>query len=154
MTAEYILLMPASKFLFFGVLGLSVCFLLHRFLYTKAIAICPHIYVLAAILIVYQLLFGYQSSSGESLTYFVGKLASFAIILLSVGSDFEFYLKRSILPLSYAILALVILGWFVHRASSISENYYLLGLLTEMRLVRCLPLDLPVFFSPRIAILE
>lgn len=127
MTAEYILLMPASKFLFFGVLGLSVCFLLQRFLYTKAIAMCPHIYVLAAILILYQLLFGYQSTSQESLIYFVGKLASFAIILLSVGTDFGFYLRKSILPLSYVILALVILGWFVHRTSSIAENYYLFG---------------------------
>lgn len=127
MTAEYILLMPVSKFLFFSVLGLSVCFLLQRFLYAEAIAMCPHIYALAAILIVYQLLFGYQSTSEESLTYFVGKLASFAIMILSIGTDFEFYLRRSILPFSYVILALVILGWFVHRTSSISVNYYLFG---------------------------
>lgn len=127
MTAEYILLMPISKFLFLGVLGLSVCFMLQRFLYTDGISMCPHMYVLAVILIVYQLLFGYLSTSDESLTYFIGKLATFAIMILSIGSDFEFYLRKSILPFSYAILALVVLGWFVHRTSSISADYYLFG---------------------------
>lgn len=127
MTAEYILLMPISKFLFFGVLGLSVCFILQRFLYTDGISMCPHMYVLAAILIVYQLLFGCLSTSDESLTYFIGKLATFAIMILSIGSDFEFYFRKSILPFSYAILALVVLGWFVHRTSSISADYYLFG---------------------------
>lgn len=127
MTAEYILLTPISKFLFFGVLGLSVCFMLQRFLYTDGISMCPHLYVLAAILIVYQLLFGYLSTSDTSLTYFIGKLATFAIMILSIGSDFDFYFRKNILPFSYAILVLVVLGWFVHRTSSISADYYLFG---------------------------
>ena len=127
MTAEYILLTPISKFLFFGVLGLSVCFMLQRFLYTDGISMCPHLYVLAVILIVYQLLFGYLSTSDTSLTYFIGKLATFAIMILSIGSDFDFYFRKNILPFSYAILVLVVLGWFVHRTSSISADYYLFG---------------------------
>lgn len=127
MLAEYILLMPVSKFLFYGALGLSVCFMLQRFLYTQAVAMCPHIYALAAILILYQLLFGYYSTSDESLTYFIAKLTTFAIMMLSIGKDFEFYLRKSILPISYVILALIVLGWFVHRTSSISANYYLFG---------------------------
>lgn len=128
MTAEYILFMSVSKYLFYAALGLSVFFLLsQKVISPTAVKTCPHIYALAGILIMYQLLFGMESLSYDSATYFAGKLATFGIMMLCISNNFEFYLKRSILPFSYIILALIVLGWFYHRTSSISSSYLVFG---------------------------
>lgn len=127
-TAEYILFMSVSKYLFYAALGLSVFFLLSKKVISpSAVKSCPHIYALAGILIIYQLLFGMESFSYDSATYFVGKLATFGIMMLCISNNFEFYLKKSILPFSYIILALIVLGWFYHRTSSISSSYFIFG---------------------------
>lgn len=127
-TAEYILFMSVSKYLFYAALGLSVFFLLSKKVISPAaVKSCPHIYALAGILIIYQLLFGMESFSYDSATYFVGKLATFGIMMLCISDNFEFYLKKSILPFSYIILALIVLGWFYHRTSSISSSYFIFG---------------------------
>lgn len=127
-TAEYILFMSVSKYLFYAALGLSVFFLLSKKVISpSAVKSCPHIYALAGILIIYQLLFGMESFSYDSATYFVGKLATFGIMMLCISDNFEFYLKKSILPFSYIILALIVLGWFYHRTSSISSSYFIFG---------------------------
>ena len=127
-TAEYILFMSVSKYLFYAALGLSVFFLLSKKVISPtAVKTCPHIYALAGILIMYQLLFGMESFSYDSATYFAGKLATFGIMMLCISNNFEFYLKRSILPFSYIILALIVLGWFYHRTSSISSSYFIFG---------------------------
>lgn len=127
-TAEYILFMSASKYLFYSALGLSVFFLLsNKVISPAAVKACPHIYVLAGILILYQLLFGMESFSYDSATYFAGKLATFGIMMLCISNNFEFYLKKSILPFSYIILALIVLGWFFHRVSSLSSSYLVFG---------------------------
>lgn len=127
-TAEYIMFMSVSKYLFYAALGLSVFFLLSKKVISPtAVKTCPHIYALAGILIIYQLLFGMESFSYDSATYFVGKLATFGIMMLCISDNFEFYLKKSILPFSYIILALIVLGWFYHRTSSISSSYFIFG---------------------------
>lgn len=127
-TAEYILFMSVSKYLFYAALGLSVFLLLSKKVISpSAVKSCPHIYALAGILIIYQLLFGMESFSYDSATYFVGKLATFGIMMLCISDNFEFYLKKSILPFSYIILALIVLGWFYHRTSSISSSYFIFG---------------------------
>ena len=128
MTAEYILFMSVSKYLFYAALGLSVFFLLSKKVISpSAVKSCPHIYALAGILIIYQLLFGMESFSYDSATYFAGKLATFGIMMLCISDNFEFYMKKSILPFSYIILALIVLGWFYHRTSSISSSYLIFG---------------------------
>lgn len=128
MTAEYILFMSVSKYLFYAALGLSVFFLLSKKVISPAaVKTCPHIYALAGILIIYQLLFGMESFSYDSATYFAGKLATFGIMMLCISDNFEFYMKKSILPFSYIILALIVLGWFYHRTSSISSSYLIFG---------------------------
>lgn len=127
-TAEYILFMSVSKYLFYAALGLSVFFLLSKKVISPAaVKSCPHIYALAGILIIYQLLFGMESFSYDSATYFAGKIATFGIMMLCISNNFEFYLKKSILPFSYIILALIVLGWFYHRTSSISSSYFIFG---------------------------
>lgn len=127
-TAEYILFMSVSKYLFYAALGLSVFLLLSKKVISPAaVKSCPHIYALAGILIIYQLLFGMESFSYDSATYFAGKLATFGIMMLCISDNFEFYLKKSILPFSYIILALIVLGWFYHRTSSISSSYFIFG---------------------------
>lgn len=120
-TAEYLLFMSISKYLFYAVLGISVPFLFsHKVFSFAAMRKCPHIYVLAGILIVYQLLFG-LNSTGETIAYFIGKLATFGIMMLCISTNFEFYLRKSIVPFSYVILGLIILGWFYHRTGSVDE---------------------------------
>ena len=120
--------MSVSKYLFYAALGLSVFFLLSKKVISPtAVKTCPHIYALAGILIIYQLLFGMESFSYDSATYFVGKLATFGIMMLCISDNFEFYLKKSILPFSYIILALIVLGWFYHRTSSRSSSYFIFG---------------------------
>lgn len=128
MTAEYILFMSVSKYLFYSVLGLSVFFLLSKKVISpSAVKSCPHIYALAGILIIYQLLFGMESFNYDSATYFAGKLATFGIMMLCISNNFEFYLKKSILPFSYIILALIVIGWFYHRTGSSSSSYLVFG---------------------------
>ena len=128
MTAEYILFMSVSKYLFYAALGLSVFFLLSKKVISpSAVKSCPHIYALAGILIIYQLLFGMESFNYDSATYFAGKLATFGIMMLCISNNFEFYLKKSILPFSYIILALIVIGWFYHRTGSSSSSYLVFG---------------------------
>lgn len=127
-TAEYIMFMSVSKYLFYAALVLSVFFLPSKKVVSMDAAnTCPHIYALAGILIIYQLLFGMDPFSYDSATYFVGKIATFAIMMLCISHNFEFYLKKSILPFSYIILALIVLGWFFHRTSSASASYLVFG---------------------------
>lgn len=127
-TAEYILFMSVSKYLFYAALGLSVLFLLSKDVISQwAVKSCPHIYALTAILVMYQLLFGMESLSYDSATYFAGKIVTFAIMMLCISHNFEFYLKKSILPFSYIILALIVLGWFYHRTGGTSSSYLVFG---------------------------
>ena len=127
-TAEYILFMSVSKYLFYAALGLSVFFLLSKdVLSPAAVRTCPHIYALAGIIIIYQILFGMGTFGYDSATYFAGKIATFAIMMLCISHNFEFYLKKSILPFSYIILALIVLGWFYHRTGGTSSSYLVFG---------------------------
>lgn len=88
---------------------------------------CPDIYLLGIILLGYELLFGTEHPTTDSLVYLAGKLASFAIIMLCVVTDFDFYLKKIIIPFSIFVLILLAVGWIHNRTFSSSSNYLVFG---------------------------
>lgn len=126
-TAEYILFMSISKYMFYGVLALSIPFVLSKnVLSWEALKKCPAIYALSSVLIVYQFSLGFVGATSESWLYLVAKLATFGVMVLCIGEDFIFYFKKFVLKFSYVILALIILGWFVN-SHGLSDRMYTFG---------------------------
>lgn len=116
LTAEYILFMSVSKYLFYTVLCLSIIFFLSKDFYSiTTVKMCSHIFILIGILVLYQLLFIFNLSN-DSLLYFAGKLSTLGIMMICIKHNFEFYLKKFILPFSYIILLLIIVGYFLNQS--------------------------------------
>lgn len=127
-TAEYIMFMSISKILFYSVLIISIFFIFRRQVFSsESYSMCPDIYLLGIILLGYELLFGTEHPTTDSLVYLAGKLASFAIIMLCVVTDFDFYLKKIIIPFSIFVLILLAVGWIHNRTFSSSSNYLVFG---------------------------
>lgn len=115
LTAEYVVLMPISSILFYGTLILSVPVVLGSKIFTiKTYRSCPHIYWLALIYVIYFFTLGFQYIGKDSSFYLVGKCATYCIILLGLRSNYEFYFKTTVRPMSYVMLGLLLLGIVVH----------------------------------------
>ena len=115
LTAEYVVLMPLSSVLFYGTLILSVPVVLGSKIFTiETYRSCPHIYWLALIYVIYFFTLGFQYIGKDSFFYLLGKCATYCIMLLSLQSNYEFYFKTMVRPMSYVMLGLLLLGIVVH----------------------------------------
>ena len=117
LTAEYWLLMSVSKVFFYIILALSIPVLLFksRVLNTTSIKVCPHLYWMGGIYLLYQFTLGIDTLSKDTILYLIGKLVTFCIIIVCVKSNFEFYFKKTIQYFTYIIFALLVLGWLFNR---------------------------------------
>lgn len=126
LTAEYAYLAAASKYLFYGVLALSVpvC-LVNINTIRNGIRMCPYIGVLTAIYWLYQFTVGIDTIDTDNIIYLIAKTATFFIMLLSISSNFEFYFKASVKPLGYIITALLVIGYsYISYSGGRSYGFY------------------------------
>ena len=126
LTAEYAYLAAVSKYLFYGVLALSVPVCLVNFnAIGKGLKMCPYIGWLTAIYWIYQFTAGIDKINTDNLIYLIAKTATFFIILICISSNFEFYMKTSVKPLGYVITALLVLGYsYISYTGGRSFGFY------------------------------
>lgn len=123
-TAEYLMFMSVSKYLFYGVLILSMPFMFKKdVISSDAVRQCPDIYFMGFILLTYEVVFGLTDVNSESLMYLVGKLMSFGIMMLCISFNFEFYLRKFIISFSYIILLMIALGWVTYLKDMSGSTY-------------------------------
>lgn len=127
-TAEYVSLMFVSKYLFYAVLALSVPIIISKNVFAKSIrAQCPQIYIMMAIYLIAQFLLQPDMINSQTLTYTIGKVVTFCIVMFCVSHNFEYYFKQTIRPLSYLILGLLLVGWFINKGGISVDNYITFG---------------------------
>ncbi len=118
MTSEYKLLIPISNVLFYSVMALSVPFVVTKVIFSDtALKRFPALFCLMAIYLIAQFIFQTELMTQENLLYTFSKVAFFGVMALSVGSNFEFYYKKSLVIFPYLIFILILVGWFVNRQS-------------------------------------
>ena len=113
MTSEYILFAPISEVLFYGVLAISIPVLFQfGFLPKGSYAKAPEICILIFTYLFAQFVLQTDLLTLPNILYTVSKVVIFCILILCIGRNFDFYLKKAPEILSFSILAIVSLGWF------------------------------------------
>lgn len=96
---------------FYIMLGLGSLMLLQpTFWQSKTMKECAPLYWLGAVYILYQFTLGFSTFSIRSILYLVTKLVTFAIITVSVTSDWDFYARKTPLILSIIIIIVLLTG--------------------------------------------
>lgn len=127
-TAEYVSLMFVSKYLFYAVLALSIPIIISKNVFAKSIRTqCPQIYIMMAIYLIAQFLLQPDMINSNTLTYTIGKVVTFCILIFCVSHNFEYYFKQTIRPLSYLILGLLLVGWFINKGGIGVDDYITFG---------------------------
>lgn len=127
-TAEYVSLMFVSKYLFYAVLALSIPIIISKNVFAKSIRIqCPQIYIMMAIYLIAQFLLQPDMINSHTLTYTIGKVVTFCILMFCVNHNFEYYFKQTIRPLSYLILGLLLVGWLINKGGIGVDDYITFG---------------------------
>lgn len=127
-TAEYVSLMFVSKYLFYAVLALSIPIIISKNVFAKSIRTqCPQIYIMIAIYLIAQFLLQPDMINSQTLTYTIGKVVTFCILIFCVNHNFEYYFKQTIRPLSYLILGLLLVGWFINKGGIGVDDYITFG---------------------------
>lgn len=122
MTSEYKLLAPASKVLFYAVLALSVPFLLRKEVFSAAARRkFPELSAMMLIYLIAQFVFQLDLLSVPNVLYTISKVAVFAILMLCIGNNFEYYFRKSLSVFPYVILGLVALGWVYNRVGELGQ---------------------------------
>lgn len=102
--------------IFYIVMGLGLIILLHRFYFIKRSDIYnqfPFLYGMVIIFTIYQFSFGLFESNERSWVYYISKVVSLSIIMISV-SEFPRFNRYTLSTFfSYIIVFLTILGHFV-----------------------------------------
>ena len=112
MTAEYIMLASISKMVFYGVLALSIPICMMNLNIIKdGFKKCPYMAWWIIIYIIYQSTVGIQYATTENLIYLVAKIATFCVMLLSIGKNYRFYFENISKPMGYLIVFLLIIGF-------------------------------------------
>lgn len=115
-TAEYLLLTSISQIFFYSILSLSIfVFLLNSHDLSLSLRENPAIKGLILIYLIAQFLFQHDILTVDNILYTITKVVVFVIITLSVYSNYNFYLKKLPIILSYIIVILIAIGWFVNK---------------------------------------
>ena len=127
-TAEYVSLMFASKYLFYAVLALSIPIIISKNVFAKNIRVqCPQMYFMMAIYLIAQFVLQADLINNQTLTYTIGKVVTFCIMMFCISHNFEYYFKQTIRPLSYIILGLLLVGWFINKGEIGGDDYITFG---------------------------
>lgn len=127
-TAEYVSLMFASKYLFYTVLALSIPIIISKNVFAKNIRVqCPQMYFMMAIYLIAQFVLQADLINNQTLTYTIGKVVTFCIMMFCISHNFEYYFKQTIRPLSYIILGLLLVGWFINKGGIGVDDYITFG---------------------------
>lgn len=127
-TAEYLALMFLSKYLFYAVLALSLPLIFSRGFFSNRIRRqCSYIYVLMVIYVIAQFVFQTDLMTSENVLFTIGKVVTLCIMMLCISTNFEMYFKSIILPFSYGILGLLLVGWFHNKTGVGMDDYIVFG---------------------------
>lgn len=127
-TAEYVSLMFASKYLFYAVLALSIPIIISKNVFAKNIRVqCPQMYFMMAIYLIAQFVLQADLINNQILTYTIGKVVTFCIMMFCISHNFDYYFKQTIRPLSYIILGLLLVGWFINKGEIGGDDYITFG---------------------------
>ena len=124
MTAENIMFASISKIIFYVVLALSVpiCMTNSRTI-KKGFKSCPYMFWWILIYIIYQFTVGLKYATTENLVYLVAKIATFCVMLLSIGKNYRFYFENISKPMGYLIVFLLIIGFNILGINSESRAF-------------------------------
>lgn len=122
MTSEYRLFASVSKVLFYVVLIFSVPYLLRSEVWSsQAKKRFPELSLFIMIYLFAQFFLQMDLFSQANLLYTISKCVVFAIMMLCITNNFEYYFKNSLNIFPYVILILVGLGWFYNRIDSLGS---------------------------------
>lgn len=122
MTSEYILFASVSNALFYSVFALSVIVIPQlKLLSRETRRKFPELLTLIVIYLVAQFVFQLNMWTLENILYTVSKCMVFAILILCVNNNFNYYYRQSLNVFPYVILFLVALGWVVNRVDSMGS---------------------------------
>lgn len=100
-----------SAYFFYAFLVLGAIFMLQGNLWKhKTVSTYWPLYVMGTIYVLYEFTFGYNTISTQTLVYLIAKLTTFAIIIMSVDNNFEFYERKMLYKLSVFICLFVLYG--------------------------------------------
>ena len=100
-----------SGYFFYAFLLLGAIFMLQGDLWKhKMMSTYWPLYVMGTIYVLYEFTFGYNTISTQTLVYLVAKLTTFAIIIMSIDNNFEFYERKMLYKLSVFICLFVLYG--------------------------------------------
>ena len=115
-TAEYKLLAPVSQVFFYSILVLCIVVFIFNFDdFSLSLKKTPEIKGLILTYLIALLIFQSNFLTSDNVLYTITKIAVFIIIAVSVNSNYNFYLKRIPVFLSYIIVILIAIGWFVNK---------------------------------------
>ena len=122
MTSEYILFASVSNALFYSVFALSVIVIPQLNLLSRETRRkFPELLALIVIYLVAQFVFQVGMWTQENILYTISKCMVFAILILCVNNNFDYYYRQSLHIFPYVILFLVALGWVVNRVNSMGS---------------------------------
>lgn len=126
MTAEYAMLASVSKMFFYVVLALSIPVCLANLPTIRSgFRACPYMLWWIMIYLIYQFTIGFKYATQENLVYMIAKIATFSVMLMSIGTNFDFYAYKLSKPMGIVIVILLILGFnSVSYAGGRSFGFY------------------------------
>lgn len=116
LTAEYLLLSSISQIFFYSILAFSIIVILaNSYDFSISLRKNPEIKGLILIYLIAQFLFQFDLLTIDNILYTITKVVVFIIITISIYSNYNFYLKKLPIILSYIIVVLIAAGWFVNK---------------------------------------
>lgn len=112
LTAEYVMLIPISKVLFYSVLAISVPTCLAEINRSNKLKVWnKYLILMCCIYILYQCTVGWVYSTVDNWLYLIAKCTTFIVMMMSINSNFDFYFRKIIQPLGYIIVVLLLVGY-------------------------------------------
>ena len=100
-----------SQILFYAIIALGLLFIFDRTFWNKeSFSKCAPLYIFSLIYLIFQFTVGISTLSNRTLLYLVAKTSTFAIIIVSVVSNWEYNAKHAPKILTYVIFVVLVYG--------------------------------------------
>lgn len=111
MTSEYKLLEPVSQEAFYIVFALSILIIFNNPISKSVKAKFPELLGMSIIYLIAQFIFQIDLINIPNLLYTISKVAVFCTMIICINYNYDFYLKKIPIILSYLIIILIAVGY-------------------------------------------
>lgn len=118
-TSEYQLLAPVSKVLFYTVLVIGIPMILSNWTTSSSTKVkFPELSTMMLLYLIAQFIVQIDLLTIDNILYTITKVVVFAIIIISISNNYEYYYKRILDFVPNLILFLLLFGWIYNRYDS------------------------------------